>query len=324
MARFPFLVSAAVVVAVCAALVRSEAFARNPDLAAWGITFDLTITVPLLYWVFLVRTGAAPAMTIAPLFVLCTFLAAAVLPRGHQQFLRDLTRFAVPAAEALLAGAIVHRYRTSREGSPVRRVLGDNRIADVVEAELLMLTYAFGGWRMKAAQTRGRAITFHERSGWGTILAGIFVLLTAEGIGMHLLLAQWSAKAAWAWTALDLWAAAWLLGDYQALRLRRSSLTAETLDVRLGLRWEVSVPLTAIASIEPIRSENEWKRRDVLKAAILDEPRWLVVLRKPVVARGLAGLRKEIRAVALLPDQDDAISELRNAVSAAGTPSARR
>jgi hypothetical protein len=43
----------------------------------------------------------------------------------------------------------------------------------------------------------------------------------------------------------------------------------------------------------------------VLKIAILDEPRWLITLREPVIARGMAGIRKEIRALAILPDRDD-------------------
>lgn len=43
----------------------------------------------------------------------------------------------------------------------------------------------------------------------------------------------------------------------------------------------------------------------MLKVAILDSPQWLVTLREPVTAHGMAGLRKEIRALALLPDQND-------------------
>jgi hypothetical protein len=323
-ARLPFVLSASFVITACALLVRTEAFMRNADMAAWGVTFDLTITVPLLYWFFVVRPRKAPAMTLAPVFMICTILAAAVVPRANQQFLRDLSRFAVPAAELLLIGAIVHRLRRGSGENAIRRVLGDNRIADLVESELMMLAYAFGGWWMKPAEPEGRAITFHERSGWGTILAGILVLLTAEGLGMHLLLGQWSTTAAWVWTALDLWAAAWLLGDYHAMRLRRSDLTADSLHLRLGMRWQLSVPLTSIESIEAVGSEEEWKRRGVLKAAMLDEPRWLVTLREPMVARGIAGLRKEVRAIAMLPDEDDAISGLRTAVSAAGTRAALR
>jgi len=300
-----FLLASAFVVAASALLLRSQLFAMNPDVAAWGVTFDLTITIPLLYWFFVVRPGKAPAFTLVPVFVAATFAAAAFVPRAHQQFLRDLARFAVPLAELALVAAIAVRIRRAGRKDAIRALLGDTRVAEIVESELLMLWFAFFGWRRKPEPVEGRPLTFHERSGWPVILAGILLLIAAEGLGMHLLLARWSTTAAWTWTSLDLWAAIWLIGDANALRLRRSSLTPDALHIRLGLRWNVSIPLTSIASIEEVSEERQWKRKDVLKVAILEEPRWLITLREPIIARGLAGIRKEIRGVALRPDQED-------------------
>jgi hypothetical protein len=51
-----------------------------------------------------------------------------------------------------------------------------------------------------------------------------------------------------------------------------------------------------------VKSEADWKRRGVLKMAMLDEPRYLIRLREPVVAHGLAGLKKTIDAIAVRPD----------------------
>ena len=288
-----FFLSASFVVASCALLVRSQLFAMNPDVAAWGITFDLAITIPLLYWFFVVRAGKAPALTIAPVFIAATFAAALVVPRGQQQFLRELGRVAVPLAELALLGAVAWRLRRARGKNAIRELLGDSRVADVVESEVLVFRYAFLGWRSEPEAVEGRPITFHQRSGWPVVLAGILLLIAAEGLGMHLLLARWSTTAAWSWTALDVWAAIWLLGDCNALRLRRSYLTSDTLHIRLGLRWSVSIPLASIASIEEVREEQQWKRKDVLKVAILDEPRWLITLREPMTAHGLAGIRKQ-------------------------------
>jgi hypothetical protein len=263
--RAPFLLSATFVAALCALVLRSSLFARNPEIAAWGVTFDLTITIPLLYWFFAVRTKKAPPMTLAPPFVICTLIASAVAP---SPFARDLGRFAVPLAEIALVGAIVHRIRQRRGENAIRAVLGNGRIAEVVESELQMLYFAFCGWRKKPSD----GFTFHERSGWGAILAGILLLIVAEGIGMHLLFGMWSPYAAWGWTMLDVWGVIWLLGDYQALRLRRSTVDGDALRIRLGLRWAIDVPLASIAAIESIESQAQWKRRDVLKVAILDEP----------------------------------------------------
>jgi len=305
-----FTLSALTLIGASAVIMRSALFQAAPDVAAWGVTFDLAITIPLLYWFLVVRGGKAPAVTIVPVCILGILLATALVPRAQQQFLGQLKLVVIPAAELLAVVTLV------RPGSRVRTIVG---------SELAMFHYAIFGWRKKPAAVQGHAFTLHERSGWATVLACILVLLVAESIGMHLLLSLWSKPAAWVWTGLDLWAIAWLLGDYQALRLRPSSIDDEALHIRYGVRWNVTVPLTSIVSVEEVHDESTWKRQDVLKVAILEEPRWLIRFDRPVVAQGLAGFTKEIHAIALLPDDDGTISVLRHALARrrCDTPAAR-
>jgi hypothetical protein len=322
-----FMLSAVTIATACVAVARSRAFAANPDIAAWGITFDLAIGIPLVYWFFVVRGGHARAVTVAPLFLVGLMLASFVVPRAQQQFLGQLRLFVAPAAEVLLAIALIQRVRQMRlerssDADPyvristaARALVGDTRAAEVVASEFAMLYYALFCWKEKP-QDDPRAFTLHERSGWSSVVACILVLIVAESVGMHLLIALWSPIAAWIWTALDLWGMVWLIGDYHALRLRRSSIDDEMLHIRYGLRWSVSIPIASIVAIEAVQREEEWKRREVLKVAILEEPRWLITFDAPVIAHGLAGLRKEIRAIALLPDDDAPISALRHAIAA--------
>jgi hypothetical protein len=288
-----FALSSLLVVLACVTVLRIQASAANSAIAAWGATFDLTITIPLLYWFFVVRTGKAKPLSIAPVFIAGTLLALMVIPRGEQQFLRQLRVFIVPAAEILLLLTIGQRSR---------------RIAAVVRSELAMFYYAFCCWGKKA-ETRGT--TFHERSGWSSIVVCIIVLIVAESIGMHFFLRMWKPLAAWIWTGLDLWAVIWLLGDYHALRLLPTTLNGAELDLRLGIRWHVRVSLANIASIRETRDEAEWKRREVLRFAILDEPRWLITLHEPLMATGLAGFQKRVTALAVLPDDEELITRLR-------------
>ncbi|HEX3068953.1 MAG TPA: hypothetical protein VHX14_10285, partial [Thermoanaerobaculia bacterium] len=155
----------------------------------------------------------------------------------------------------------------------------------------------------------------YKRSGWNTVLACIFVLLAAESIGVHLLIQTWSVRTAWVVTLLDLYGAIWLLGDYHAMRLRPITIDDQSLHVHFGFRWSISIPLNSIASIEPVLSESDWKRKGVLKVALLDEPRLLVRLDAPAIATGLAGIRKTIDAVAILPDDLEEFEQaLRGAV----------
>jgi len=81
-----------------AALVafRSTAYARNPDVLAWAFTFDLTLTIPLLYYALVVRGGAARAVTIAPVFVICVAVAMRLVPHDQQQFVHQLRYLTAP------------------------------------------------------------------------------------------------------------------------------------------------------------------------------------------------------------------------------------
>jgi hypothetical protein len=296
------------------------------DVLAWGLTFDLTISLPFLYWFFVVRRGKAQAVTVAPVFIAGTAAASFFIPSAQQTFLSQLKLFVLPLAELSLVTALVMRIRKLAKTPSVsndayerilaaaRALLGETRVAEIVASEVAMVYYALFTWRRKAAAVPGHAFTVHERSGWGTILICIYVLIVAEGVGMHLLIAQWSTLAAWGWTALDLWAMLWLLGDYRGLVLRRSFISEEALHIRFGLRWNVVVPLTSIASIEDVH--GEWQSKPgVLKVAILEDPRVLITFDEPVVAKGLAGLRKTIHAIALLPDDEETIAYLRTARS---------
>lgn len=285
------------IVAVCAVIARSHT--PNIDVAAWGVTFDLTLTIPLVWYFVVVRGGAARPVTLIPVFVVCVALAAAVIPRGEQQFLHDLRYLSAPL-EMVTLFLLAKRLSKVRdvEGA-TRAMFGNSRAGDFVSAELSILWYALFCWRRQPTE---EGITVHKRNGWGTIVACILMMIGFESIGMHLLVQQWSVKAAWIVTALDLYGALWLIGDYHALRLRPTYVADGILHLRYGLRWNADIPLEQIEAIDEVRSEAEWKRQGILKMAMLDEPKFLLRLKEPVTVNGLAGIRRTIHAVAILPD----------------------
>jgi hypothetical protein len=308
---FPF--AAILITATCWALLRSRVFALNPDVAAWGVTFDLTMTIPLVYYLAVVRAGRARPITIAPVFVLCVALAARLIPLDQQAFLRQLRWLAAPL-EVVTVGLIVLRLANTRRNSrggrgddPLARIssvceqiFGRTPVATFVAFELTTLYYGLFTWR-KPTPREGTSV--HERSGWGVIVAAFLIVIAAEGVGMHLLVSQWYPRGAWLWTALDVYGALWLLGDYQALRLRRITLGDDALELRFGLRASATIPYAAIAAIEPV--SGEWKRKGTLKVAIADEPRTLIRLHEPMTIQSIAGIRRTIDTIAILPDGDE-------------------
>lgn len=127
-------------------------------------------------------------------------------------------------------------------------------------------------------------VTVHERSGWGSIVAGLVMLLFFESIGVHLLVSIWSWKMALLVDAVDLYGIVWILSDSRALRRRPTLVGPTTIELRHGLRWKATIARDNVASVDPIRNEADWKRRTTLKMAMLDEPTQLIRLRQPVVA----------------------------------------
>lgn len=286
---------------------------------AWAVTFDLTITIPLLYYLVVVRTGSARPVTIAPVFAAAATIAAVAIPRGYQQTLHDL-RFIVAPLEVVTIILLVRRIAAMRNreaasdpltriDSAARHIFGDTPVAGFVASEVAVIWYAIFGWTRKPDVPAGaRSFTVHEKPGWSTVAACIAVLIVAESIGVHLLIQHWSTRGAWLMTALDFYGFLWILGDLNALRLRPSVIVDDVLHVRYGLRWSIDVKSADVAAISPAGNESNWKRKDVLRVAMIDDPRHLITLREPLVARGLAGLRRTVNAIAVSPDQDEVLT----------------
>lgn len=313
-----FTLTTATTAAICFAILRTPSFSAHPDVAAWGVTFDLTLSIPLLYYLFVVRTGHAKAITIAPIFIICVAIAGRVIPPSQHAFVNQLRWISAPLE--LITIALIGRRATQmrarervvtddplvRFRDAANHLLGRPRLASFVAFEMTIMYYALFCWRKKDAE----GYTFHRRAGWGSIAICILVLIAAESIGMHFLLGLWSTKAAWIMTALDVWGALWIIGDYHALRLRATTVDENALHLRIGLRWSATIQRENIASIDAVQNESDWKRAGVLKAALLEEPRYLLRLKEPVIVEGLAGITRQIDAVAMLPDDEGLIEAL--------------
>jgi hypothetical protein len=311
-----FSLSAATISATCFAILRSRIFATNPDVIAWAITFDLTLTVPMLYWIVIVRSGSARPVTTAPVFAIAAAIAAWMLPRGNQQFLHNLRYVGAPleiVTIALLVQRLMAMRRSETSGDPLDRlraaasaIFGDTIAAGFIASELAIVWYALFGWTRRPDVPAGaKAFTVHQRSGWGAVLAALIILVASESIAVHLLVQMWSVKAAWIVTSVDAYGLLWFIGDYNALRLRPSLVRNGTMQIRYGLRWTATVERENIVEMRAAGSEADWKRPGILKVAMIDAPRYRMELKEPIVARGLAGLRKTVHAIAISPDDDE-------------------
>jgi hypothetical protein len=319
------LASLAVFVA-CRAVMVSAAFARNPDVGYFGVTFDLCITIPLLYYALVVRTRRAAPATLVPLFVVCMLVARMVVPPAHRAFLGDLALLRFPLAIAtitLLATRVRRGIAAAANETDVlqrvericREAFAGDRIARSITTEVAAVYLGLFGWRLPEPAPSGvPSTTFHRRSGWGSIVACILVMFAAEGIGVHLFVQRWSHRGAWILTILDIWGFVWLIGDYHAFRVRPLLVTDDAIQLRFGFRWTATIPRDNVLSVErlaPGADEKLRRTRTYLRLAIFDEPEYLITLREPVRVHGIAGITRTVTSIGIFPDDPAVVDALR-------------
>jgi membrane protein YdbS with pleckstrin-like domain len=311
----------ALITVYAAELVAVSAFGRvaHPDLLALGITLDLVVVVPGLVYFLLVRGLKWSPLVLIPAFVASVAAAGRILPANRQQALHAFEWLAIPL-ELIVVGLIVvkarqvaQRMRAAGPADPgtlfermreaAREVLGANLLSDALAFEIAICHCAFAGWRARPVSTPA-TFTYHRKVAYGAIVAALLLVLVAETIGLHLLLQQWSPAAAWVLTALSIYSAFWLLGLYQAVRLRPIRIEEDRLLIRIGLKWRVEVPFADVAAFEILRGGTVLpKRKNVLRAVVLGDARYLLRLARPLTAEGPYGIRRKVEQIAFTVDE---------------------
>ena len=319
--------AALLVVAVETALVHSALFARDPDLLALAITCDFMVTVPGLFYLFVVRRGDAPWPAVVPVLVLSWLVARRVLPDGQHDALRSVALL-FPLVELALFGLLAARIR--RVARAVRRSgtsdllvafrtafaegLGDHLASRVLADELATWGYALSPRRARPSQGPDRGggaerFTYHRTAAWGAILAAFVVLTVSEGLAVHLFVACWSVRAAWLFSALSAYGLVWLIGDYRAMGRRTIDLDDGVLRIRLGLRWTADVPVERIVAVDRRPTPPERKTPGYLRVTPIDAPDLLLSLDGPVTVHGPFGIRRRVERIGLAADDPDALAD---------------
>lgn len=298
------------------AIVQAIEAGTRPRLLADALTLDLILTVPLAYWFLAVRGAGWPRLSVLPVFVLCVVTTRVVPGLEAGRILPWVEWVAIPA-ELLLLTVLTRRAITmSRvlKGSAggdalesLRRaaleMVRAERAAEVIAYEAAVLWYALAGGG-RGTDSDAEAFGVRHRSGYGPVLAALFLALTAEAVAVHLLVRHWSDAAAWLLTLLTAYAVLWLIGDFRALGRRPILLTDDELVVRFGLRWTVRVPLARIRAVRGAGSLGPRGPRH-LRAVLLGVERQVVELDSDLVAIGLYGMRRRVRSIGLSVDDPE-------------------
>ena len=308
----PLLVVYAAAFFIVEVLPRADA----PGAVAAGLTLDLVVLVPALYYAVLVRGRGWPAVTLAPVLLLSFGAASLIVPAEHRSVLTALG-YAIPVVELALVGYVGHKawrvVRANREASAARGDFYDRvretlreafdvpAVAGALAYEVSLFHYAFA---IRSAEPPEHGFAYHRRSGYGAVLAAVLMAAALELVAVHFLLRSWSETAALVHAALSLYGIVWLVGDYRAMRRRPHDLQTTGLRVRYGLRWDVDVSWDQVSVVR--RTRQPASGDDYLSTVPVGGPRYVVDLRAPVEATGPYGLTRSVRHVGLVVDEPEA------------------
>ena len=267
---FPlFLVIYATILTFLIWLIQSDYFLTEANSLALGITLDLTLTLPLIYYL-ISRKSNLPREGVIPVIVISYLIASYILPTEHQIWLAVIEIVIVPLELVLLffVGRKIHKTVTLLRSSGGNNTVGffeharvmvakefpQERIAAILATEISLLYYAFAGWKADIELKRGVVgYTSYKISGYKAVMGIVFILVIVESVAAHLFLAQWSNMLPWLVHLLGAYGLLFVIADYNALRLRPVYIRSGHLYLRLGLRWFVVIPLNEIACIEQTR-----------------------------------------------------------------------
>ena len=259
---------------------------RNPTITT-AAAFDLTCTAGAAMYFLAVRRGHLPRWALT-LTIATGAMAARLL-------LRDGGAIALAAGAMIELGAVamvVLRIRTRGEWLPPG-------LRHLLATELQIMASAVAGWRTPRRDSN--VFTSHRTNGW-SLIAGTFIALTLiETPLVHVVLGRFGhTTIAWVATGLSLYSVAWLIGDLHALRHGGLIVTADALELRLGVRWRGQIPRAAITRVTACNGAPSKEVDFSILGANL-----LVTLDRPVELRGLFGRRRCVDALALSVDEPD-------------------
>ena len=141
----------------------------------------------------------------------------------------------------------------------------------------------------------------------GAITAALIGVIVIESIAVHFAVVSRLPVLAWVLTVTSAFAVFWLVRDYVALGTGAVRLGDDTLELTIGRRFAVALPLVAIerASAPTFRdlpAPGTTQGRDYLNLTKPGAPNVLLVLAEARRVRLTAGLHRDVRRIAFRLD----------------------
>ncbi|MCH4822084.1 hypothetical protein ML462_02775 [Gramella lutea] len=288
-------------------------FRENADLLSIGLTFDLLILIPFLYFL-LIRKTKIPKTTILPIMILGLIICKFIIPAENQYFLDLFKTWGIPVAEVFVLGFVVHKvylalkiYRSNnQENADFYNVLKKSckeifpaPLVIPMVTEMAVFYYGFFNWRKR--DLKDHEFHYHKESGSIALFSAIIFLILVETVVLHILLAMWNETLALILTVLGLYSIMQLFGFTRSLSKRPVYIVDKKLFLNYGIMKETVIDLKNIVTVE-ISSRDIELDSDTAKLSLLgnlESHNIILHLKKEETLTSLYGKRKNFKIIAL-------------------------
>ena len=315
-AYLPVFLIPAALMAICAYLAMN--LALTDDDQRWfsiGITLDLMITIPLVYFL-LIRKKSISKITVIPWIIGGMLLARALVGDSPDSLAAMATQYLLPLIELVVVSFIGYRiYQLTqsykKQGSThqdfltaikqsTEEVFGKGLAANLLAWELAVFYYGLIRWQpMVPAENQ---FTYHKKSSVRPLLIFLMFLVVVETFVLHLLIQLWSPVAAWIVTGISIYSLLWIIAQYKAMAYRPLVVENGYLYLRHGMVYQCAIPLS---TIEEIRLDQQVQKNEGKALSLLpgmETSNVQLVLSEPVEVTGLYGMGKEFEVLSFKVD----------------------
>ncbi len=306
------------IIGILVALTKSSFFVLNPNSLSFGITFDLLLTVPFVYYL-LIRKTNIPKITIVPLMIIGTVICSVILPNSNQFYLNLFKTWIIPLVELFVMGYVIFNLRkvikhfklNKSESADFYTTLKSScseilpkGFALAFATEIAVFYYGFIHWNKRILNKN--EFSYHKESGTATLLIAILLIVAIETFVLHIILAQWSELAASILTFLSVYSGIQLFGFLKSIYKRPLVIQHDTLFLRHGIMNETTIAIANIERIE-LSSKDIELNKETRKLSFLgglDSHNIIIHLKEENTLIGLYGIKRRYKVLAMHIDDN--------------------
>ncbi|MBC8753421.1 hypothetical protein H2O64_01980 [Kordia sp. YSTF-M3] len=298
--------------------VKSPYFQLDSTALTLGITLDLLVTIPIIYFL-LIRKTTIPKTTIVPMMILGLIIGIFVLPETNHQYLNAFKTWFLPIIEISVATFVIVKVRkailfhkSQKDTSldfftTLKKTCAEILPKPVVvpfATEISVFYYGFIYWkRRKLAKNE---FSYHKESGSVALFFVLIMLIAIEITPIHHLLAKWNVVVAWILTILSIYSGFQVFGFAKSLMKRPIKVTKDSVLLRYGIMQEATIPLSEIKEIK-LSKKSFTKEDNITRFALLGElesHNVIIEVCNGQTLHGLFGIKKQFTKLALHVDKD--------------------